>query len=710
MSSYVGDFRIGKTIRKMWNSNAVAGESITRATNGTISVYKDGGTTQSTTGVTDTEDFDGLTGVHLVAIDTSADGTFYSAGSDFEVVLSGATIDGKSINATLFSFSLENRSALMPTTDGRKLDVSAGGEAGVDWANVGGATTTVNLSGTTIKDATDVQTKLGTPAGASVSADIADIEGKVDDLESRLGTPSDLGSGATIAANLVDIEAETDDIGAAGAGLTAVPWNSAWDAEVQSEVDDALVAHRLDELLNADSDIDGAAPPTVGSVFHELMSKSAGSFTFDQTTDSLEAIRDRGDAAWITATGFSTHTAADVWAVGTRTITGLTAAALADFFDTDSGTTYASAVAGSVVKEIADNAGGSGLTLADIADAVWDEAITGHLTAGSTGAALNAAGSAGDPWSTPLPGAYGAGTAGKIIGDFIDVAISSRSSHAAADVWSVATRVLTAGTNIVLAKGTGITGFNDVSAAQVNAEVDTALADIKLDKLISASVIGADVADNSIVARIVSKASTADWDTFVHTTDSLEAIRDRGDAAWLTATGFSTHTAADVWAVGTRVLTAGTNIVLAKGTGVTGFNDLDAAGVRSAVGLAAATLDTQLGDLPTNSELATALAAADDAVLAAIAALNNLSAAQVNTEVVDALNVDTYAEPGQGAPAATTSLAAKINYLYKAWRNQKRQSATAFELYNDAGTVVDQKATTLESGGITTVNELVSGP
>jgi hypothetical protein len=44
-------------------------------------------------------------------------------------------------------------------------------------------------------------------------------------------------------------------------------------------------------------------------------------------------------------------------------------------------------------------------------------------------------------------------------------------------VWSVATRILTAGTNIVLAKGTGLTGLNDLSAAQVNAEVDTALAD-----------------------------------------------------------------------------------------------------------------------------------------------------------------------------------------------------------------------------------------
>lgn len=47
-------------------------------------------------------------------------------------------------------------------------------------------------------------------------------------------------------------------------------------------------------------------------------------------------------------------------------------------------------------------------------------------------------------------------------------------------VWSTATRLLTAGTNIVLAKGTGVTGFNDLSAAQVNAEVDTGIADAAL--------------------------------------------------------------------------------------------------------------------------------------------------------------------------------------------------------------------------------------
>lgn len=87
---------------------------------------------------------------------------------------------------------------------------------------------------------------------------------------------------------------------------------------------------------------------------------------------------------------------------------------------------------------------------------------------------------------------------------------------------------------------------------------------------------------------------------------------------------------------------------------------------------------------------------------------NNLSAAQVNAEVVDALATDTYAEPGQGTPAATLSLSGKVNYLYKAWRNKKTQTDDEASLYADDGTTVDQKwsisddNTTLISGEVTT--------
>lgn len=84
--------------------------------------------------------------------------------------------------------------------------------------------------------------------------------------------------------------------------------------------------------------------------------------------------------------------------------------------------------------------------------------------------------------------------------------------------------------------------------------------------------------------------------------------------------------------------------------------------------------------------------------------------AQVNTEVVDALATDTYAEPGQGAPAATTTLAAKIGYLYKSWRNKKEQTSTTFSLYDDAGSTVDQKSTVSDDATTATRGEIASGP
>jgi hypothetical protein len=86
------------------------------------------------------------------------------------------------------------------------------------------------------------------------------------------------------------------------------------------------------------------------------------------------------------------------------------------------------------------------------------------------------------------------------------------------------------------------------------------------------------------------------------------------------------------------------------------------------------------------------------------------TAAEVNAEVVDALATDTYAEPGQGAPAATASLAAKINYLYKAWRNKKTQTSTTWSLFADDAATVDQKSTVSDDATTATVGEIATGP
>lgn len=91
-------------------------------------------------------------------------------------------------------------------------------------------------------------------------------------------------------------------------------------------------------------------------------------------------------------------------------------------------------------------------------------------------------------------------------------------------------------------------------------------------------------------------------------------------------------------------------------------------------------------------------------------ALNDITAAQVNAEVVDCLATDTYAEPGQGAPGATVSLKDKIGYIYKFLRNKKESTSTTISVYDDAGTTVDHKSTISDNGTTYTEGEYVSGP
>lgn len=93
-----------------------------------------------------------------------------------------------------------------------------------------------------------------------------------------------------------------------------------------------------------------------------------------------------------------------------------------------------------------------------------------------------------------------------------------------------------------------------------------------------------------------------------------------------------------------------------------------------------------------------------------VAALGTQAKADVNAEVVDALATDTYAEPGQGTPAATASLSAKIGYLYKAFRNKKTQTATTWSLYNDDAATVDQKSTISDDTVTATKGEIATGP
>jgi len=125
-------------------------------------------------------------------------------------------------------------------------------------------------------------------------------------------------------------------------------------------------------------------------------------------------------------------------------------------------------------------------------------------------------------------------------------------------------------------------------------------------------------------------------------------------------------------------------------------------------------VDTEtIGTVITDTE---ALLVDTEAIIVDTESLNDtkipdtISLANINAEMVDVLFTDTDAEPAQGAPGATISLADKIGFLYKAWRNRSNQTATTYQLFNDDASTVDHKATVSDDATTAEKGEVAAGP
>ena len=105
---------------------------------------------------------------------------------------------------------------LQPTTAGRTLDVSATGEAGIDWANVGSPTTSVNLSGTTVN-----LVNTATTVTDQVAANVQAIDGTAVQCNGSVdfNTINTINSNLTTVDTVVDaIKVKTDYLPSATAG------------------------------------------------------------------------------------------------------------------------------------------------------------------------------------------------------------------------------------------------------------------------------------------------------------------------------------------------------------------------------------------------------------------------------------------------------------------------------------------------------------
>ncbi len=208
-------------------------------------------------------------------------------------------------------------------------------------------------------------------------------------------------------------------------------------------------------------------------------------------------------------------------------------------------------------------------------------------------------------------------------------------------------------------------------------EIKTETAELKAAVITNAA--GTDIAADIIALKAVADTIQADTDLLddaaggiadIHTDVAAIAttigVAGAGltavpwNAAWdaqaqsecadaITAAGLATDVNLNNWMA--LMATAAELAKVPKSDGVVSWNATALAAIRTAIGLAGANLDAQLGDIPNNAEFAAALAAADDAVLAAIAdiptnaeftnalaALNDFDPSTDKVDLVDAPN------------------------------------------------------------------------
>lgn len=258
-----------------------------------IRIYKNGSPTQrsSTSGITPSSPFDSTTGMHLWDIDSSdnADAGFYASGEFAVFLYTSKTIDSAPIRRKLL------KEFVIGTVPANVKEIGGDTQSATDlkdFADSGYDPATNKVEGVKLVDTTTTNTDMRGTDSAATAANLATLQ--------------------TTANNILD---DTDEIGTNGAGLSAIP-----DTSGTTTLLGRLTATRagyLDNLaagaiataakllayfrlaLRSDSAIATDHATELGEINANV---SSGAGDYANTTEANEALRDRGDAAWITAT------------------------------------------------------------------------------------------------------------------------------------------------------------------------------------------------------------------------------------------------------------------------------------------------------------------------------------------------------------------------------------------------------------------------
>lgn len=766
--SYLGDFADDSTVSFAFTTNAADGgrESFSASLEeADIVIFKDGtAMTLDASTITITTDIGSRTGVHIVSVDMSNDADF-TTGADYTAVLyaSDETLDSQAPAGVLASWSCENRSVNVSRISGSSTaadnaevvfdtDFSTNYNATRNaWAtNVQDTVGSGNLPADVLAISTDATAADNLEAACDGTGfdiggiDVSELNSIVDDLldGGRLdllidGLPSqsDITGGAyalnTDASGNIRI---VDGTGANELSLTsglidgiAGTLNTFDDLNdlSTSDIDARLAAIGLDHLLSTSVTGTDVAD---NSIFARLVSSGATADwdNFVNTSDSLQAIRDHvGDGSNLTEAGgtgdqFTAQPWNSAWDAEVQSEVADALAAYNAMATTDLPSNFADlaitsgtgrVTVGTNTDKTGYSISGTKTTLDDLED-VSQSDITGGAYSLDTDAngrvrIVDGTGTGELDTSSGLI----AGIAGTIQTlDALDTAQDAQHASTQSD----------------------IADLNNLSAADVNAQVDAAIEDYHLDHLFASTYDPSSKpgASDALLNELVEN----DGGVARFTANSLE-LAPTGGSAPSAATiadavldeALSGHATAGT--LGQAITDLLTGVETDIPATLSGLNDLDATEIRAALGLASANLDTQIAGLPTQAEITGGSYALDTDANGRIrivdgtgtgeidtasgevivASLGTQAKADVNAEMVDVIATDTYAEPGQETPGATVSLATKIGYTYKFIRNKRTQTSALLSLYNDDGTTVGQTATVSDDGTTLTVAELTAG-
>jgi len=301
---YFGDFAEDDTVNIPFNTfdsnDPSASVTIGELADGDIHVHKDAHIDEiATDGATVVIDFDGITGNHMINIDTSVDAA-YATGSEYQVRIEGTTVDGATVNGWVGTFSIERAGGVLARLETLITTVGAAG-VGLTDINVktitNDAITAASIAAAAIDNAT-FAADVGSTAHATNIISLAARKGLDDydpptkgELDTAQGavTVSALGANVITAASIdgdAITEAKIADNAIAAEHIAAGAIdNATFAADVGS------TAHATNIIsLAARKGLDDFAPATKAEMdtAHGLLATEAKQDIIDTNIDQIE--------------------------------------------------------------------------------------------------------------------------------------------------------------------------------------------------------------------------------------------------------------------------------------------------------------------------------------------------------------------------------------------------------------------------------------